>query len=146
MLIPDYSNIFRYSILTLICSNNLFCSNGEQSSRKLNLEEFQQIKVNTLQKICCIIIMRKVTGRNLNIKKIYKINWKELEAQQILKNIAFEISQQSKDELALVELIRSELGVVEDDVSIWNYMTNSISKVTINEDPQWKGESISVLI
>ena len=49
----------------------------------------------------------------------------------------------NKDELALIELIRNELGVVEDDVSIWNYMINAIFKVSINKYPPLKGESIS---
>ena len=45
----------------------------------------------------------------------------------------------NKTELEIIDLIRYELGIVDNDVTVWNKMINPISKFSIYDNPPAKG-------
>ena len=51
----------------------------------------------------------------------------------------------NKTKFEIIELIQNELGIVEDDATIWNKMINSISKFSICSNPPLKSKSIYIL-
>ena len=56
---------------------------------------------------------------------------KNQEGLQTNKTFSIRNITKNKTELDLIELIRSELGIIEDDISIWNKMMFSISQLSI---------------
>ena len=66
------------------------------------------------------------------------------------KYTVFKTETQHKTKKEIVDLIKSELGVVENDISVWNHMMQAISRISISEvaqsDGKWTFLQISQLI
>ena len=71
---------------------------------------------------------------------------KNQEKLQTNKTFGIKNITKNKTELDLIELIRSELGVIEDNISIWNKMMFSISQLSINNKRLLKGERTLFLL
>ena len=71
---------------------------------------------------------------------------KNQEGLQTNKTFSVKNITKNKTELDLIELIRSELGVVEGVISIWNKMMFSISQLSINNNRSLKDERNSFLL
>ena len=48
----------------------------------------------------------------------------------------------NKTELEIIDLIRYELGIVDNDVALWNKIIDSLSKFSICDNLPAKGEKI----
>ena len=101
----------------------------------LPLDQFIQIITNTFDKnqFRDYIEKREEQESKHEEEKVglYESNLEEVQKWQF--NSIKEVTT-GKDEHEIIELIRNELGVVEDEVSRWNKMINAISKVSINDN------------
>ena len=102
----------------------------------LPLDQFIQIITNTFDKnqFCDYIEKREEQESKHEEEKVglYESDLEEEEQKWQFYSIK-EVTTEN-DEHEIIELIRNELGVVEDEVSRWNKMINAISKVSINDN------------
>ena len=62
------------------------------------------------------------------------------QAKMFQKYTVFKTETQHKTKKEIVDLIKSELGVVENDISVWNHMMQAISRISISEVAQSDGK------
>ena len=111
-------------------------------TEKRDLHEFKRIIVNVQEKIesdyCIKRINLEESKHNQRHEHRYTI---DSDTQQILQMFSIKKITKSKTELDVMELIRNELNIKDDDMFKCNKMIDSISRISICNNPSLKGES-----
>ena len=90
-------------------------------------------------KACCIKAWKKWIARIKNSEAKDDSDKNDPEVKQIQQIYSIKDITANKNEMDIIDLIRNELGVVEDEVSIWSKMINTISRVSISDNPSLNG-------
>ena len=112
----------------------------------LDLIEFTQIIVNIFDKSLSDFLNDKQTEQESkeNVRK--EVQKKaDKGSSQIPQIYSIKSITKNKTKFEIIELIQNELGIVEDDATIWNKMINSISKFIIRSNLPLKSKSIYIL-
>ena len=112
----------------------------------LDLIEFTQIIVNIFDESLSYFLNDKQTEQESK-ENVRKEAQKKADkgTSQIPQIYCIKSITKSKTKFEIIELIQNELGIVEDDATIWNKMINSISKFSILSNPPLKSKSIYIL-
>ena len=112
----------------------------------LELAEFKQIIINTIHINLHDYHMEEEGEQESKHNEDQENFPKEgSELQQTLRIESIKDITSYKDELGIIDLIQNELGVQEDEVSIWNKMICSISKFRISVNLPLNNKSTSSL-
>ena len=110
-----------------------------------DFNEFIQIIVNVDQESMSNCIEEKSkeeTKKTRQLKVHYEMSQ---ETPQVSLIFSIKDITKNKSELGLIELIRNELGIVENDASVWKGMVCAISQVSISSNNLFNGKKVFTL-
>ena len=129
----------NYLILFLIESMEIYIT------KEMHLEEFNQIVVNVQQEDIPIYYMNKDNEEESKPWNNQRIRCERNEESLFVPEIySIKDVTNNKTENDILELIRYELGIAEDDAVKWNKMVSAISRLRVSDDYQMKGEKIFI--
>ena len=107
----------------------------------LSLEQFMHIIANICSKLIFIVIFTGISTENLSwsYSKLFKNEQRDTD-QHKPEIFCIKEATYNKTAAKIIEIIKTELQIVDNDLHIWNDMIKAISKISIADDSNFEGE------
>ena len=98
------------------------------------------ISANICSKLSFIVIFTSISTENLSQSNSKLLKSEQRDTDQHKPEI-FSIKEGTYNKAAeIIEIIKTELQIVDNDLHIWNDMIKAISKISVADDSNFEGE------
>ena len=109
----------------------------------LNLVEFKIIVVNAdNEPISPLLIAKEAEEESKQSNFQGACNQIKLDSPTAPQIYSIKVATDAKTEDDIIRLVKEEIGIVDDDVEIWNQMMRTITRLSIGTDHPIKGKNV----